>query len=252
MNRDQVLLAYVLRLADNALILGQRMIENVAALPELEEELANANFSLDYIGQARMLYSYAGELEGADHNEDYFAFQRHDNEFRNLLLVELANGHFGNAVMRQYLFEVFHYHLLDALTRCADTRLAEIATRAVREVRYHVRHSGQWVVRLGDGTELSHDKIKSALDDAWRFTGEMFAADEVDEKIQREFQGPDLTAIKTLWEHDVAATLGAAKLAVPADGWMMSGGKAGRHSERFGFLIAEMQSLQRGYPGAQW
>jgi len=249
---QQALLAYVLRLADNALILGQRMLENVAALPELEEELANANFALDYLGQARMLYSYAGELEGKNHDEDYFAFQRDENEFRNLLLLEQPNGHFGDALVRQFLFESFYYLLLEKLTACADKPLADIAARAVKEVRYHRKHSGQWIVRLGDGTELSHERVQTALQDAWQYTGEMFAADEVDDVVQREFQGPDLVVIHAQWRKDVSSTLTDATLSVPDDQWMMDGGKDGRHSEHFGFLLAEMQYLQRSHPGASW
>jgi len=252
MNDRYVLLAYVLRLADNALILGQRMIENVTALPELEEELANANFSLDYLGQARMLYAYAAEIEGAGNDEDHFAFRREEHEFRNLLLLEQPNGHFGHAVVRQYLFEAFHYHLLAALTTCTDTRLAEIAARAVKEVRYHVRHSAQWLIRLGDGTDLSHRNVQTALDDAWCYTGEMFVADDIELRMQQAFEAPDLAAIKVLWEHDVSATLTTATLHRPEDQWMQSGGKEGRHSEHLGFLLAEMQYLQRSHPGAEW
>jgi len=249
---EQALISYTLRLADNALILAQRMLEVVAAEPELEEELANANFALDFIGQARMFYTRAGELEGQGRSEDDFAFMRDENEFRNLLLLEQPNGHFGDALVRQYLFEVFYLHLLDALTRCSDDGLREIAARAIKEVKYHVRHSAQWVIRLGDGTDLSHDRVQASLDDCWRFTGEMFAADDVDALLQEQFDEPDLSAIQALWRRDVEKTVVEATLTLPKEQWMVSGGKHGRHSEHLGFLLAEMQYLQRSFPGATW
>ena len=244
--------AYATRLGDNALILGQRMIERVAGGPELEEELANANFALDYIGQARMLYTYAGELEGRGRGEDDFAFRRAEHEYRSLLLVEQPNGHFGDAVMRQFLFEAFYVHLLDALTRCADEGLSTIAARAVKEIRYHLRHCSQWVVRLGDGTQESHDRVQGSLDRLWRYTGEMFAADELDDDIRAACNGPHLEIIEAEWRKEVTRILDHATLELPAEQWMASGGKEGRHTEHFGYLLAEMQSLQRTYPGASW
>lgn len=252
MNADAALVAYTLRLADNALILAQRMIELVAAEPELEEELANANFALDFIGQARMLYTRAGELEGQERSEDDLAFMRDEHEFRNLLLLEQPNGHFGDALVRQFLFEAFYVHLLDVLTRCSDEGLSAIAERAIKEVRYHKRHNSKWMLRLGDGTKLSHDRIQKSLDDAWRYTGEMFVADEIDIAIQDQFDGPDLSEIHQLWRRDVEKTVAEATLTLPDDQWMASGGKQGRHSEHFGFLLAEMQYLQRSFPGASW
>lgn len=252
MTKEQALINYTLRLADNALILSQRMIELVAAEPELEEELANANFALDFIGQARMFYSYAGELEGKGRSEDDFAFMRDENEFCNLLLLELPNGHFGDALVRQFLFETFYVHLLDALIRCSDKGLAEVAARAIKEVKYHCRHSSQWLVRLGDGTELSHERVQASLDDAWRYTGEMFAVDDIDAAIQDNFDGPDLGAIRELWMRDVEETVSEATLSLPADEWMANGGKQGQHSEHLGFMLAEMQYLQRSFPGETW
>ena len=161
MTSDEALVAYTLRLADNALVLSQRMLETVAAEPELEEELAHANFALDFIGQARMLYTQAGKLEGQGRSEDDLAFMRDENEFRNLLLLEQPNGHFGDALVRQFLFEAFYLHLLEALTRCTDEGLSAIAVRALKEVQYHFRHSSQWMIRLGDGTELSHARVQA-------------------------------------------------------------------------------------------
>ena len=252
MKADEALTAYTLRLADNALILSQRMIELVAAEPELEEELANANFALDFIGQARMLYTRAGELEGRGRSEDDLAFTRDEHEFRNLLLLEQPNGHFGDALVRQFLFEAFYLHLLDKLTRCSDQGLSEIAVRAIKEVKYHFRHSSMWLVRLGDGTDLSHERVQRSLDDAWCYTGEMFVADEIDVVIQEQFEGPDLLEVQKLWRRDVEKTVAEATLRLPDDQWMASGGKQGQHSEHFGFLLAEMQYLQRSFPGATW
>jgi len=250
--KEQALLAYVTRLGDNALVLAQRMIEAVTLYPELEEELANANFSLDYIGQARLFYSYAGNLEGKDRNEDDFAYLREGHEYRNVLLVEQPNGHFGDMMARQLLFESFYLLQLEALERCSDPGIAEIAARAVKEIRYHLRHVSQWVVRLGDGTDESHARMQQSIDDLWRYTGELFAADEIDEIIAKAFSGPDLDSIRDQWHSNVAAVLIEATLEKPGDDWMDSGGKQGRHSEHLGFLLAEMQHLQRSHPGAKW
>ena len=252
MTADPHLQAYAARLGDNALILGQRMIEAVTLYPELEEELANANFALDYIGQARLFYSYAAELEGEGRDEDDFAYLRDGNEYRNFLLLEQPNGHFGDMMAREFLFESFYLLQLEALEQCGDTRLAEIAARAVKEIRYHLRHVSQWIVRLGDGTEVSHDRMQQAIDDLWRFTGELFAADDLDDAVREQFSGPDLQTLSTTWHENVAAVLAEATLHKPEDAWMASGGKQGRHSEHLGYLLAEMQHLQRSHPGATW
>ncbi len=252
MKKDEALIAYAIRLGDNALILAQRMIEVVTLYPELEEELANANFSLDYIGQARLLYSYAGNLEGKDRDEDDFAYLREGHEYRNILLVEQPNGHFGDMMARQLLFESFYLLQLEAIERCGDPGLAEIAARAVKEIHYHLRHVSQWVVRLGDGTDESRARMQQSIDDHWQFTGELFAADEIDDVIREVFNGPDLSAIHDQWHGNVANVLEEATLQKPRDDWMASGGKQGRHSEHLGFLLAEMQHLQRSHPGAKW
>ena len=252
MTDKAILAAYATRLGDNALVLGQRMIEFVAASPELEEELANANFALDYIGQARMFYTYAGESEGKGRTEDDFAYLRPEHEYRNLLLVEQPGGHFGDAIVRQFLFDAFYTHQLDALAKCTDEGLSEIAARAVKEVRYHLRHSSQWLVRLGDGTEESHARVQQSLDDLWRFTGEMFDEDELDIAMRKHFNGPSLGVIQAEWRDTVHSVVDEATLSLPEDSWMASGGKQGRHSEHMGFLLAELQYLQRTYPGASW
>lgn len=252
MTASEALLAYVLRLGDNALILGQRMIEFVAAYPELEEELANANFALDFIGQARMFYSYAAELEGKGRSEDDIAFLRDAGEFRNLLLVEQPNGHFGDAIVRQVYFEWFYIRQLEALANCIDQRLAEIAARAVKEIRYHLRHGSQWLVRLGDGTRESHARVQKSVDSLWRYTGEMFVADDIDLVIAKSFGGPDLSAIRQQWHRDIASVISEATLALPDDNDMSSGGKQGQHSDHLDSLLSEMQMLQRSHAGATW
>jgi len=250
--KDDALLAYVLRLGDNALILGQRMVELVAAYPELEEELANANFALDYIGQARMFYSYAGELEGKGRSEDDLAFLRDENQYCNFLLIEQPNGHFGDTITKQLLFDSFYLLQLQSLVHCSDERVAEIAARAEKEIRYHLRHNAQWIVRLGDGTDESHERVQASVNSLWQYSGEMFAPDEIDNVFEAEFNGPDLFDIRKQWRENVASVLAEATLAIPEDEWMASGGKEGRHSEHLGFLIAEMQYLQRTHPGATW
>lgn len=252
MTPEQALTAYVVRLGDNALILGQRLLELVAASPELEEELANANFALDYIGQARLFYSYAAEREGAGRTEDDFAYRRPESEFQNLLLVELPNGHFGSVIVRQVLFDHYYLGLLQALTHSNDARLAAIAARGEKEIRYHLRHNTQWLVRLGDGTDESHEKVQRAVDELWRYTGEMFVADALDDSVQASFAGPDLDAIAADWHRSVAALLSEATLTQPSTPAMASGGKRGVHTEHFGYLIAEMQSVPRTYPGVTW
>lgn len=252
MTGHDALLAYVLRLGDNALVTGQRMIERVTAEAELEEELANANFALDYIGQARMYYSYAGQLQGAGNDEDFFAYRRDSREFRNFLLLEQPNGDFGASIVRQFLFETFYLLQLDALQSCADQRLAEIAVRLAKELRYHLRHARQWLVRLGDGTAESHRRVSLALDTYWRYCGEFWAADEVDAAMQRDFGGPALAVLEPLWRASVSDVLAQATLQVPADAAPVSGGREGLHSEHFGYLIAELQHLHRSFPGVSW
>lgn len=251
-NNEEALLSYALRLGDNALVLGQRLIELVTHHPELEEELANANISLDYIGQARMFYSYAGELEGRGRTEDDFAYRREDNEYQNLLLLEQPNGHFGDTIVRQVLFDSFYVLQLEALLCCKDPRLAEIAARAIKEVRYHLRHSSNWLTRLGDGTTISHERVGQSLRDLWQFTGEFFAGDDIDDCIRDVWAGPDLSQLRDAWRSNLNALLKIATLELPEDASMASGGRQGSHSEHMGNLIAELQQLQRSCPRANW
>ncbi len=246
------LFTYVCRLGDNALVAGQRLGEWVGHGPELEEEMAMGNFALDYIGQARLFLGYAGEIEGKGRGEDEMAFLRDVLEFRNVLLLEQPNGHFGQTIARQFLFESFYELQLDALCQSGDERLSAIAARAIKEIRYHLRHATQWLIRLGDGTDESHARMQASIDDLWRFTGELFTADEIDRWAAENGAGPDPATLRATWDDKVNATLARATLTRPEQDWMHTGGKQGRHTEHLGYLLADMQFLQRAYPGASW
>jgi ring-1,2-phenylacetyl-CoA epoxidase subunit PaaC len=244
---------YLLRLGDNALVLSQRLCEWVGKGPALEEDMALANTGLDLIGQARMWLSYAGEVEGLGRDEDRLAYLRDAQGFRNLLLVEQPNGSYADTLARQYLYDVWHYLLLDTLKRSADERIAAIAEKASKEVAYHVRRSRDLVVRLGDGTPESHRRMQQAFDELWMYTGEMFATDDVDVVLQAQGVVAAASDLREPWLAQVRDTFAEATLTVPDESaWMQKGGKQGRHSEHMGYLLAEMQFLQRAYPGAQW
>lgn len=259
MASDQQLLDYVLRLADSDLILAQRLGEWVGHGPVLEEDIALTNVGLDLLGQARLWFAYAGEVEGrqvgssgAGRSEDEFAFMREGGGFRNLLLAEQPNGNYADTTARQFYFDVWHELLLRNLAVSRDRRIAEIATKALKEVMYHAERSADWVIRLGDGTELSHTRMQSGIDDLWMYTGEMFAADDTDLALAAEGVAADVGALLPAWRDRVAAVLDLATLTMPSAAWMQRGGKQGVHSEHLGHLLAEMQSLQRAHPGAQW
>ncbi|HEY4318901.1 MAG TPA: 1,2-phenylacetyl-CoA epoxidase subunit PaaC [Herbaspirillum sp.] len=247
------LASFVRRLGDNALILGQRLSEWCGRGPALEEDMALTNVALDLIGQARLWLAYAAELEGNARTEDQLAFLRDANEFGNLLLVELPNGNYGDTLVRQFFFDTYHYFLLRALSASSDNRIAGIAEKSLKEVTYHLRRSGDLVVRLGDGSETSRRLVQAAVDRLWMYTGEMFRADALDSAAQQDGVGPDLAAIRLEWLQHVQEVLAEATLNMPApDAWMQKGGKQGTHTEHLGYLLAEMQFLQRAYPGASW
>ncbi len=252
MNASEILRTYATRLGDTTLILSQRLTEWVTRGPALEEELANANVALDYLGQARLFYSYAAELEGNGRTEDEFAFLRDATEFQNPLLVEIPSEHFGDTIVRQVLFDAFYLRLLEQLCQCGDQRLQDIAGRAVKEVRYHLRHASMWFVRLGDGTEESHRRVQASLSTHWRYTGELFAGDAVDDAFRERFNGPDLVELRASWREELRSLAIEATLELPEDGWMAEGGRRGLHTEHFGYLIAEMQHLPRVHHGAGW
>lgn len=245
-----------LALADDALILGHRLSEWCGKGPTLEEDIALANLGLDLIGQARLFYAYAGDIEarisGVGRDEDQLAYLRDAPQYRNLLLVEQPNGDFAVTIVRQFLYAAFMLPYFEALSRSIDTRHAEIAAKAVKEMAYHVRHAGEWTVRLGDGTADSHGRAADALHLLWPYTGELFAMSANEQKIADAGILPDRSAIRLKWEAIVGRVLTQATLDRPKDGWMQSGGRKGHHSEHLGHLLAEMQFLQRAYPGATW
>jgi ring-1,2-phenylacetyl-CoA epoxidase subunit PaaC len=243
---------YVVRLADTALVLGQRLAEWVGHAPALEEDLALANLSLDLIGQARLLLTYAGELEGRGRDEDALAFLRDAPEFANLTLAEQPNGDFASTIVRQWLIDSWQLEIYQGLSASTDTRLAAIAAKALRETRYHYRFSSGWLARLGDGTLESQQRAQRALDELWRFTAELFAADEIDERMSAAGIAPALPPLATRWSERVAADLAAATLRRPAAQPYPWHGKRGVHTEHLGHLLAEMQHLPRAYPGARW
>ncbi|MBA5639579.1 phenylacetate-CoA oxygenase subunit PaaC [Duganella sp. LX20W] len=250
---DQNKFDYLLRLGDNALVLSQRISELCGKGPALEEDMALTNVSLDLLGQTRLWYSYAGELEGAGRDEDRLAFHRDAHQFRNCLLVEQRNGNYADTMMRQFFFDTWHYFLIGALTKSSDARIAGIAEKSLKEVTYHLRRSGDLVVRMGDGTPESHAKVQAAADALWMYTGEMFNYDAVDQAMVDAGVAPAAAPLRAQWLEHVAAIFAEATLVMPSpDAWMQKGGKQGVHSEHLGYLLAEMQFLQRAYPGAEW
>jgi ring-1,2-phenylacetyl-CoA epoxidase subunit PaaC len=249
---DSPLLSYTLRLADTALINGHRLSEWCGHAPVLEEELALANLALDLIGQARALYAYAGEVEGKGRDEDALAYLRDVTSYRNLLMVERPNGDFAVTILRQFLLSAFMHPFWEAMTRSTDAMLAAVAGKAVKEVAYHLRHCGEWTVRLGDGTADSRRRIESALEEEWPYTGELFETDEVDLDLIASGVAVDPTELRGAFEATLERAFREATLARPRDGWMQTGGRHGRHSEHLGHVLAQLQYLQRTYPGATW
>ncbi|MBL8670015.1 MAG: phenylacetate-CoA oxygenase subunit PaaC [Alphaproteobacteria bacterium] len=252
LDRSDALFRYLLRLGDTALVLGHRLSEWCGHGPVLEEDIALANVALDLTGQANELLTYAAEVEGRGRDADALAFLRDGFDFRNLLLAEQPNGDFGRTMVRQLLFDAHDLELQAALQGSTDSRLAAIAGKAVKEAAYHFKHSADWVIRLGDGTDESHARVAAALDALWPYTGEMFQSDDAHAALQAAGIAPDLQALRLRWRARIDAVLAEATLAAPAEGWMQAGGIAGRHSEHLGHLLATMQFLQRAYPGARW
>lgn len=247
----KTLTAYVLRLGDNGLVLSQRLGAWCGHAPELEIDLALANIGLDLLGQARNFLTYAAELEGSG-DEDTLAFQRDERQFSNLLLVEQPNGNFADTLARQYLMDAWHVALYSRLTGSSDPQLAAIAAKSLKEVRYHLRFSRGWVERLGDGTEVSRQKMQQAVNDLWRFTAELFEADNIDLSLSDAGIAVDPRTLREEWEAEVLAGLKAATLSVPQESAYRSGGRQGLHTEHLGPMLAEMQYLQRVNPGQQW
>ncbi len=252
MTRDEALFEFLLRLGDNTVVLSHRVSEWIGHSPVLEEDIALANTALDLIGQTQLWLELAGEVEGKGRTADNLAYLRDAWDYRNLLLVERPNGDFGKTMMRQFLFDAWQSLMLGKLLTSSDPRVAEIAAKASKEVAYHLERSADTIVGLGDGTEESHNRMQAALDDLWDYTGEMFISDEVDEVLAAEGIAPNAASLKAEWEELVGRILNDATLTIPAKSYAHKGGKSGVHTEHLGFILADMQFLQRAYPGASW
>jgi ring-1,2-phenylacetyl-CoA epoxidase subunit PaaC len=248
--QESPLVLQLLRRADDALILGHRLSEWTGRAPALEEELALANIALDLIGQARALYSHAGSITG--HTEDQLAYLRDTDAWRNCLLVELPNGDFAVTIVRLLLFSAFADPFWRAATGSTDATVAAIAAKAEKETAYHLRHAGEWLIRLGDGTMESHRRAQAPVHTLWAYTGELFITDAADAALIEASVIPDPVSVRETWNATIGCILSRATLVRPADGWMQSGGRTGRHTEHLGHLLAEMQHLQRSHPGATW
>ena len=244
--------SYVLRLADLSLVLGQRLGEWIGHAPAIEEDLGLANTALDLIGQARLLLAYAGEIEGRGRSEDDLAFLREQGEFLNPVLVEQPNGDFGQTIVRQVLIDAFQLELYERLATSADARLAAIAAKSVKETRYHFRYSAGWLMRLGDGTAESRARVQSALEKFWPLTVELFAEDDLDRAMAEAGVAPRLDEVRAAWILRIEELLAEATLTRPVDRTYSWFGKRGQHSEHLGYMLAEMQHLQRAHPGARW
>jgi ring-1,2-phenylacetyl-CoA epoxidase subunit PaaC len=246
------LLRYLLRLGDLSLVLGQRLGEWVGHAPVLEEDLGLANIALDLIGQARLLLAYAGEVEARGRSEDDLAFLRQHVEYLNPTLAEQPNGDFGETIVRQVLIDAFQLELYERLASSRDERLAAIASKAVKETRYHLRYSAGWLVRLGDGTAESHARAQTALERLWPYTVELCQEDELDREMAERGVAPRLAEVRAAWSKRIEEILAEATLDRPRDRPHTWFGKRGEHSEHLGYMLAEMQYLQRAYPGARW
>lgn len=250
--QNSALFMYVLGRADDALILGHRLSEWCGHAPMMEEDMALANMGLDLIGQARELYTYAAEVEGAGNDEDKFAYLRDVQHYRNVLLVERPNGDFAQTMMRQFFYSAFADCYWRAMMSSTDPTLAAIAAKSEKESAYHLRHSSEWIIRLGDGTDESHRRAQSALNDLWPFTGELFQANSEDDALFASRIAVDPRGLLQPWTENVTAILRSAMLTLPQSQWMQKGGRSGQHSEHLGHLLSELQSLQRTYPNATW
>jgi len=246
------LFEFLTRIGDNTLILGHRVSEWCGHSPALEEDIALSNTALDLIGQTQLWLGLAGEVEGKGRSADNLAYLRDARDFRNVLLVERPNGDFAKTLTRQFLFDAWHFLMLKALCASTDKRIADIAEKTSKEVAYHLDRSRDLIIRLGDGTAESHRRMQEALDDLWAYTGELFTGDMIDAELAAAGIAPEPESLKATWDELVGDTLHEATLKRPADGFMHKGGKRGIHTEHMGFVLADMQFLQRAYPGATW
>ena len=252
MTKQEALLEYTLRLADSSIVLGHRLSQWCGHGPILEEDIAITNIALDFVGLGTNLLNYAAELEGKDRTADDLAFLRNERDYKNLLITEQPNGDYAYTIARQFFYDVFTYYLFAELKNSKDAQISAISEKAIKEVTYHLRHSGEWMLRLGDGTEESHSRMQKAVNELWVFVGEFFDADEVDTIMCNEGIAPDLASIKTKWEKHVKEVLSEATIECPTGTYFQKGSRTGQHSEHLGFMLAEMQNLQRSYPEAKW
>ena len=241
------LIDYILHLADTTLILSQRNSEWCGHGPVLEQDIAITNISLDLLGQSRNFYQYAAVLTGNDCDENKLSYLRKEREFKNLLLAEQPNGDWGQTILRQYLFSQFQFLLFQHLQHHKDDQMAAITTKSLKETTYHLRWSKEWVIRLGDGTNESHERMLKAVDELWRYTGEMFMPAEYEQEAAIDF-----SLLKKEWDQKVVTVFEEATLTVPLNTFMQTGGKQGMHTEYLGFILAEFQYVQRAYPGSEW
>ena len=246
------LFTYALRLGDDALILAQRLSEWASRAPEIEEDIALTNIALDLLGQARALLDYAGVIEGAGRDEDDLAYLRTDREFLNVHLVEQENGDFAHTIARQLFFSTYQLALYEELLNSIDETLAGVAAKGVKEAAYHHDHAMQWTVRLGDGTDDSHQRMQAAVDRLWPYTAELFEAGDVEKTLADRGIAVDPSTLKSRWGLAIAEVFSSATLAIPESPWFSHGGRRGVHTECFGYLLAEMQYLHRTHPGASW
>lgn len=253
LSKEKAFFEYLLRLADDRLILGHRLSEWCGHGPILEEDIALANIALDKIGHAAALYEYAAEVEGKDRHRDDIVYFRNDPEYKNIKMTELPKGDFGFTIARQFLFSAYSYYQYEGLKNSEDEQFRGMIEKHLKEIKYHLRHSREWVLRLGDGTEESHERIQSSFEELWTYTGEFFYMDEIDELMIEEGLGTDTSAFKEEWKKLVTETLEEATLEVPDfEQYMATGGRKGLHTEHLGPLLAEMQHLRRSYPDAVW
>lgn len=253
LSKKDALVQYAAQIGDNGLIIGHRMSEWCFRAPALEMEIALMNCALDLIGQARELYTYAAVAQDEGKSEDDFAYLRDEKDFRNLLLTEVPNGDWGDTIVRLFLMSAYNKLFYTALAGSKDAQLAAIGAKSVKEVTYHLRFSSEWLIRLGDGTTESHDRAQKSIDTLWAFTGELFTMTDAETLLLEDGVAVDVTALKADWDQIVTDVLTQATLTVPADQWPQLGSKAeGRHTEHFGYIITDMQYLQRRYPGCEW
>ncbi|HQX43869.1 MAG: phenylacetate-CoA oxygenase subunit PaaC [Saprospiraceae bacterium] len=246
------LLEFLLIHADTGNIIGHRLGEWCGHGPVLEQDLAMTNFALDHLGRARLLYQYAGEIDGNSKTEDDLAFLRFEYEYKNLLLAEFANTDFAFTVARQFFLDSYYMDLLEGLTNSTDQRIAQIATKSLKETSYHYKWSSEWLIRLGDGTEISHAKMQTAVNEIWEFTGEFFIPVESEIILANEGVVPSLELLKPKWKRRVEEIFSEATISIPNREYQQSGGKAGHHTEKLGYILADMQYMQRAFPGLNW